>query len=230
MKLSVKALLLATALVAVGTSVAVRAASDYGVTLPAKEQARMPSGFQYGTGRDTSSDLVQLAQAVRPQSPFGAGRMPPQGDEGMGPRPPHGPMADEPLAGPQPAMHMPPGPPPFDRASCEEGINRHAAMAGYIKSKLQLQGAQKEAWRKIEEAAEPAVAKLHQICAQLPVNAGPPPAMPDVLEMAAKQTAARAEFLQAVSGPARALYDTLSADQRAALVPPPPPPGPRGPF
>jgi hypothetical protein len=121
------------------------------------------------------------------------------------------------------AMHAPPGPLPPNRAACEEDINRSAAMAGYIKSKLQLQGSQKDAWRKIEEAAEPAVEKLRQTCALLPVSMSLPPSLPEAIDLAAKQFAIRAAFLQAISGPVHALYETLSSDQRAALSPPPPP-------
>lgn len=221
MRISVTALLLATTLAA-GAGFAVHAATRDGAPPPAKDQARLPSNAAVMSRRDYGADLIQLAQAIRPQAPEDIGLLPPP-DRGTGPMRPD----LEPFAPPQKVTRRP-GPMPPNRASCEETIDRHAAMAGYIKSKLQLQGAQKEAWRKIEEAAEPAVTKLHQICTLLPLHVGPPPALPDVLEFAAKQTAARAEFLQAVAGPARALYDTLSPDQRAALMPPSPPP--HGPF
>lgn len=227
MRISVTALLLATSFVAAGgASVAVRAASND--SRPAvKDQSRMPSDTRLAVGNDYSGALVQLAQAARAPMPPGPAHMPREGDfDPHGPRDPMGP-GGEPLRGPA-AMamrgHGPFGPAAPNRAACDEDINRHAAMAGYIKSKLQLQGSQKDAWRKIEEAAEPAVEKLRQVCALLPVNAGPPPSLPDGIEIAAKQLAARAAFLQAVSGPAHALYETLSPDQRAALVPPPPPP------
>jgi hypothetical protein len=229
MRVSVTALLLATCLVAAtGASVAVRAASNDSV--PAvKDQSRMPADTRRTAGNDYSGALVQLAQAARPPMPPGPARMPLEG--GVDAQGPRGPMepGGEPFRGPPPTAmrgHGPFGPVPPNRAACEEDINRHAAMTGYIKSKLQLQGSQKDAWRKIEEAAEPAVEKLRQACALLPVNAGPPPRLPDGLEIAGKQLAARAAFLLAVSGPAHALYETLSPDQRAALVPPPPPPRP----
>lgn len=226
MRISVTALVLTAGLAVAGISVAVHAAGNDG--LPVKDQARIPANAALVKGEDYGVTLVQLAQAVRPP-PQGEGRgLPGEPDEnGMPPfrrtmGPPAGPFGPPPFAmlG---AMHGPRGPMPFTRAGCEEGINRQAAMAGYIKSKLNLQGSQKDAWRKIEEAAEPAVAKLRQVCAQLPANAGPPPAAPDMIDFAAKQASAHAEFLQAVSGPVRALYDTLSPDQRAPLVPPMPP-------
>lgn len=225
MQISVTALVLAAGLVAAGISVAVHAAAKDGGPLPAKDQARVPANAAMVKGEDYGTDLVQLAQATRPQPPQGENRRPPGGPDESAAPPFHrmtGPPS-EPFGPPPFAMPGPHGPMPFTRAGCEEDINRHAAMAGYIRSKLNLQGTQKEAWRKIEEAAEPAVTKLHQVCAQLPVNAGPPSALPDAIEFGAKRAAARAEFLQAVSGPVRALYDTLSPDQRAALVPPMPP-------
>jgi hypothetical protein len=221
MRISVTALLLASALAVAGVSVAVHAAVKDSGALPAKDQTRLPADEALVQNEDYGTTLVQLAQAVRPPPP-GDDHGPagtPDGDRAspfhhtMGP--PAGPF------GPPPFMrHHRRGPVPLTRAGCEEDINRHAGIAGYIKSKLNLQGNQKDAWRKIEEAAEPAVAKLRAVCAQLPVDAVPPPALPDRIEFAAKQTAARAEFLQAVSGPVRALYDTLSPDQRAALIPP----------
>lgn len=228
MRISATALLLTTSLVAaVGASVAVRAASND--SRPAvKDQSRMPSDTRLAAANDYSGALVQLAQATRPPIPPGPGQLPPDGGfDAQGPRDLMGPGGEPPRGPAAMAMrgHGPFGPPPPpNRDACDEDINRHAALAGYIKSKLQLQGTQKDAWRKIEEAAEPAIEKLRQACALLPANAGPPPNLPDGIEIAAKQLAARAAFLQAISGPARALYETLSPDQRAALMPPPPPP------
>lgn len=219
MRILVPTLMLATSLaVATGAGVGVRAASSESTTPPIKDQARMSSDMRLVAGNDYGGTLVQLAQASRPHMP-GAGRRPPDVDFNM--QPPRGPMTP---GGPPPmAMHAPPGPLPPNRAACEEDINRSAAMAGYIKSKLQLQGSQKDAWRKIEEAAEPAVEKLRQTCALLPVSMSLPPSLPEAIDLAAKQFAIRAAFLQAISGPVHALYETLSSDQRAALSPPPPP-------
>lgn len=226
MRIPVTAVVLAASLAAAGIGAAVHAAASEKAALPVKDQARLPSSAIAGQGDDYGTALVQLAQVTRPQPPEGAGRMPP--DEGMRPMP-AGPMSPdgEPFGPPPMARHRP-GMMPPTRAACEERMAHHAAMAGYIRSKLQLQGAQKDAWRKIEDAAEPAVAKLHQICSMLPVQPGPPPALPDAIEFGAKQASARAELLQAVTGPVRALYDALSPDQRAALVPPLP--RPHGPF
>lgn len=221
MRVLAKVLLVTTGLAAVvGAGVAVQAASKDGATLSVKDQARLPS-HDYGT------NLVQLAQAARPPATMGQDRPPRSSEEDMGLSPAHGPMGPhaELFGGPSPMMHGPRfGRPPVSREACQETINRRFAMAGYIKGKLQLQAAQKDAWRRIEDAAEPAVAKLREVCAQLPVKAGPPPSPPEAIDFAAKLVAARAAVLEAVRGPVRALYDTLSAEQKAALVPPGPPP------
>jgi hypothetical protein len=47
--------------------------------------------------------------------------------------------------------------------------------------------------------------------------------MPDAISYAEKRLSATVAFLRVIREPFRALYETLSADQRAALYPPPPP-------
>jgi hypothetical protein len=116
--------------------------------------------------------------------------------------------------------------PPFpsislDRLGCDESIDHRAAMAGYLKSKLRLQAGQRDAWQKIEQAAEPATDKMREICASLPPEPGPPPSSPNMVGIAEKQLAAQAELLRAIAGPLQALYDVLSPEQRAVLDRPP---------
>jgi hypothetical protein len=106
------------------------------------------------------------------------------------------------------------------RQACEEHVDRHMAIAAYLKSKLRLQGAQVEAWQKIEAAAAPTVEALRNLCADLPTRAGSPPSMPEVMAHAEKRLSAMLDFVRAVREPMRALYEMLSADQRAALMPP----------
>ena len=146
--------------------------------------------------------------------------------------------------GPFPHPHVPPGPPPHGfgpapfgfapppapRVACEDEIDRLAGIVGYLKSKERLEGDQKSAWDKVETAAAPGLAKLRALCADLPSYPGGPPALPARVDFMAKQMTARAELLSAIREPLRALYDTLSPDQRALLdMPPPgPPPHPRG--
>jgi hypothetical protein len=108
------------------------------------------------------------------------------------------------------------------QAECQENVDRYAAIAGYLKSKFRLQGSQKQAWQKIEEAAEPALESIHELCAQLPDRMAGPPATPDMLDFVEKQLSARAAVLRAIREPVRVLYDSLSPEQRAVLRPWPP--------
>jgi hypothetical protein len=73
-------------------------------------------------------------------------------------------------------------------------------------------------------AAAPAVEALRSICAELPDRGVATPSMPDAFDHAQRRLVATAEFLRAIREPVRALYDTLSPDQRATLDPLPPPP------
>jgi hypothetical protein len=97
-------------------------------------------------------------------------------------------------------------------------------LAGYLVAKMRLQGAQKEAWQNVISAAAPAVEALYALCAEAPEPFTAKPFVPDALSYAQKRLSATAEFLRVIREPFRALYEKLSADQRAALVPPPPPP------
>ena len=133
-----------------------------------------------------------------------------------GPMRPYGPMGPHGPMGPDGMMEPP-------RRECLENIHRHAALAGYLKSKLRLRESQKEAWQKIEAAAGPAVKAMQALCDQLPDRPGPPPAMSDMIDFAEKQYSAQATFLRAIREPFRALYDSLTAEQRALQSQLPPP-------
>jgi len=108
------------------------------------------------------------------------------------------------------------------RQACEEDIARRAALVGYLGAKMRLKGAQKEAWQNIVNAAAPAVEALYRLCAELPERIAARPSMPDAISYAERRLSATAEFLRVIREPFRALYEKLSADQRAALEPPPP--------
>jgi hypothetical protein len=174
------------------------------VTYLVKDESRLPA--MSGGRADQLRHRLELAQAA------GAAMLPMAGalwrmkhpSTVLG-RPPHLPL-------------------PSPRRACEEDIDLHAALAGYLRSKLRLQGTQLEAWQKIELAAFPAVEALRRICAELPDRGVATPSVPDAFDHAQRRLAATAEFLQAIREPVRALYDTLSPDQRAVLEPLPPPP------
>ncbi len=186
-----------------------------GATVKLKDATRLPNDGS--PENDRANLLVELAQASGgsgwpapplrgapdlPPPPFGA---PPMGAGAIGPSGPHG-------------MR-----PLFTRLECEESINRRAALAGYLKSKLRLDQKQKDAWQRLEQAVEPAIEKFWTACEQLPIEISVPPLLPDAVDMMQRQLSAEAELLQALREPLRALYETLSPEQRSALVPPPPP-------
>jgi hypothetical protein len=102
---------------------------------------------------------------------------------------------------------------------CYEDIDRHAALAGYLKSRLQLHGDQKIAWRKTEQSSEPVIDKMRKVCAQLPTRMTGPPTFPEALDFLAERLSARAELLRSLREPMRDLYESLSPDRRAALIP-----------
>lgn len=108
------------------------------------------------------------------------------------------------------------------RGACENDIKRRAAIADYLKSKLHLVGAQNEAWQKMEDAANPVRTKMHDACKLLPDNLSDTPTLPNTMEFLEKQLSVQAELVHATAKPVRALYDLLSADQRAILDGAPP--------
>jgi LTXXQ motif family protein len=114
----------------------------------------------------------------------------------------------------------PPPLPPSTRSGCEEEIDRLTGLAGYLKSKIHLQGAQKEAWQKLEFAAAAPVEKLRELCSALPAQPEPPTRPLERIDFAEKQTAIRLELFRAIHDPLHALYESLSADQRALLAVP----------
>ena len=169
----------------------------------------LPSGIPYDSGLP-----MELTQGEAPPSIF------------------------PPIIGPRGHLTYPPGPDAMifadptrhlgwaiesPRRACQDNIDRYAAMAGYLKSKLRLVGSQKEAWQKIEEAADPGIESMRQVCEQLPDSATAPPPMPDALTLADRELSARVAVLRAVQEPVRVLYGLLTPEQRAALQWPLPP-------
>jgi hypothetical protein len=108
------------------------------------------------------------------------------------------------------------------RGACEDDIKRRAAIADFLKSKLQLAGEQNEAWKTMEDAANPVRTKMYDACKLLPENLSDAPTLPSTMGVLEKQLSVQTELVQAIAGPLRALYDTLSPDQRAILDRAPP--------
>lgn len=197
------------------------------VSVQPKNAARLA---QFADNDDHASLLLKLAQASRqPDLAHQAIRTaqafipPPTFGE---PPVPHG------AFGPFfPPAAMAPPPRPLTRSGCENRINSEAAseaaMAGYLKSKLRLQPNQREAWQKLENAAQAAIEKLHATCESLPTEASSPLSLPDMMDMMEAQLSVRVELLRATREPLRAIFATLTPEQRQALQPPvTPPPGP----
>lgn len=101
-------------------------------------------------------------------------------------------------------------------------------MQAYLKSRLRLTPPQREAWQKVEQAAEPIISRQRELCAQLPVEDVSPPELTAGLEFAEKMLTAQVEFLRATREPLRAFVDTLTPEQRTTLNRLPP--APRGPL
>jgi hypothetical protein len=115
---------------------------------------------------------------------------------------------------------MPPSAnPPLTRVVCEEEINRGAALAGYLKSKLRLHPNQREAWEKFERAADSALEKLHAACEHLPIEVHAQPSLSNWVDLIDEQLSSRIEFVRSVREPLGALADTLSPEQRETLQP-----------
>lgn len=152
-----------------------------------------------------AADGVAIAQAFGPPPAFG------------GPPVPRGAFA--PIG---PPMGM--GPPPLPtRASCQDRIDVEVAMVAYVKAKLRLQPSQSDAWQKLETAAQGAVEKMRAACAAFPADASVPASLPEMVDAVEADLSARAELLRATREPLRALFASLTPEQRVAAQPPVPP-------
>jgi LTXXQ motif family protein len=109
------------------------------------------------------------------------------------------------------------------RGACEEDIKRRVAIAKHVESKLELQGAQNEAWQKIKDAADPFRLKMYDVCKLLSDNnSSNALALPSTIEFLEKQLSVQIELMHAIAEPLRVLYGMLSADQRVILDHAPP--------
>lgn len=188
-----------------------------------KSKDRVAADYTSAPRTDYGATLIELAQVARPAAAK-ANYLPGSGTRDTRPQLPEGEFS-----GPE-RSHLPFGPqhPPRSmRAACIEEINISMAMAGYIKSRLNLRAAQKELWRKLEDAAESRLDDWRKSCGLLPEQGGASLSFPDMVAADAERMAARAELLVAVREPLGALYAILTADQREMLTRALPPlPGP----
>jgi len=184
-----------------------------------KDQARVA---QAAPGFDEAGLLTQLAQASGPaEVPLGpAHQLPPR------PLPPHDAAAGPFGPPPEPPFFAGPRPMMMSRIACETRLDFQAGMAGYLTSKLRLTDEQRQAWRKVEDAAQPAIAKLHAACDRLARGPGDARNVPNELDVLEAQASARLDLVRATHGPVLALYQMLTPEQRAELRPAMPPPMP----
>jgi len=166
---------------------------------------RSTNGQPDGTSK---GDLVQTVQfMLHPDFPEG----PMPGRMELPPFPGHGPgLPDR-------------SPPNFaPRSRCLEDINRHMAIYGYIRSKLQLTENQKAAANAVDAVLQSSVGKLQVLCQTLPNDMVPPPGLMERADFMEKQFSARLDLLHALKAPMQDLLAQLSPDQRAVLDAPPP--------
>lgn len=182
--------------------------------LGAKDEARFEADAAAGGSTNgqpdgvSKSDMVQTVQFM-PHPDFSEGPMP--GMMGPPPFPGHGPgLPDR-------------SPPRFaPRLRCLEDINRHMAIYGYIRSKLQLTENQKAAAKAVDDALQSSVGKLQAVCQTLPNDMTSPPGLMERADFMEKQLSARLDLLHALKAPMQDLLAQLSPDQRAVLDAPPP--------
>jgi len=114
-------------------------------------------------------------------------------------------------------------PPRFaPRTGCLEDINRHMAVYGYVRSKLQVTESQQAAAKAVDDALQSAVGKLQALCQTLPNEPAPPPGLMQRADVLERQLAARLDLLRALKTPMQDLIAQLSPDQRAVLDAPMP--------
>lgn len=192
------AVLLNSGTIAIGTTAGERAFPPVNLTYRIKDQSRA-----LDTADDQTQATVRFAQTFGPS-----------------PMAPFMPVAP----GAVPGFPHPMGPPSPPRVACEDGINQRAAIVGYLRSKLRLSPAQKDAWARVETAAEPVIAQERELCGGLPLEPTNPPSAMEHLAFAERHLSLRVALLRAVREPLHAFYDMLSAEQRAVLDRPPGPP------
>jgi hypothetical protein len=160
------------------------------------------------------------AGATQPPPPAMA---PPIGDHSGPPAPPLGFFG----AGmPFPFADLGPGYDPGEaglspRARCLDEIAREAGLRSYIAAKLNLSARQKVLWQRLERAAISGADTRRKACANLPMTAlVTPPPLPLLMTQEKQLLAARLAELIEVQPALAAVYDSLSAEQRAVLDPP----------
>lgn len=98
---------------------------------------------------------------------------------------------------------------------CIDRLAWHAARLAYIETKLELTAAQRPLWAKVEEAARAEREKERGICQSM--KSGTAATALDRMDRAEEFLAARLDGLRAARPAVAALYQSLTAEQRAVL-------------
>ena len=103
------------------------------------------------------------------------------------------------------------------RAMCQDMVARRIGDRAYIKARLDLKPEQMAAWNAFEKAADEASAKSMARCATLPTEMKERPDYLHRLTMEEEAMKARIATIEAVKPSLTALYNTLTADQKAVF-------------
>ncbi len=102
------------------------------------------------------------------------------------------------------------------RLLCE---NREALLAGglaFLRTKLEITGAEEQAWQRFSAAARHSAAALAEPCAAL-AQQHQPMTLPDRLALVEKMAAAHLQVLQSLQPALADLYSALTPEQRQRL-------------
>ncbi len=103
------------------------------------------------------------------------------------------------------------------RAVCLDMAARRIGDRAYIKARLELKPEQMAAWNAFEKAADEASSKSMARCATLPTEMKERPDYIQRLTMEEEAMKARVATIEAVKPSLTALYNTLTADQKAVF-------------
>ncbi len=103
------------------------------------------------------------------------------------------------------------------RAMCQDMVARRIGDRAYIKARLDLKPEQMAAWNAFEKAADEASSKSMARCATLPTEMKERPDYLQRLTMEEEAMKARIATIEAVKPSLTALYNTLTADQKAVF-------------
>jgi len=103
------------------------------------------------------------------------------------------------------------------RAVCQDMVARRIGDRAYIKARLELKPEQMTAWNAFEKAADEASSKSMARCATLPTEMKERPDYIQRLTMEEEAMKARVATIEAVKPSLTALYNTLTADQKAVF-------------